>query len=144
AHPRSPRTMPSAPRQFGEWRRAAFASSLHGIRLLGRDHPPNLTGVWLPFRLRMARLTTTAPKSGSVERPLTAAPASLRSVVSHIPLRKVRAVTLRTPYLLFLGDAHAQLAAKTAAGIAVLHPDIGLAQLHIPADRADLDLADMT
>ena len=125
--------MPSAPRQFGEWRRAAFASSLHGIRLPGRDHPPNLTGVWLPFRLRMARLTTTAPKSGSVERPLTAAPASLRSFGSHIPLRKVRAVTLRTPYLLFIGDAHDQLAAKTAAGIAFWRPEICLGQLRLPA-----------
>src|SRR5438477_4126494 len=92
----------------------------------------------------MARLTTTAPKSGLVERPLTAAPASLRSVASHIPLRKVRAVTLRTPYLLFIGDAHDQLAAKTAAGIAFWRPEICLGQLRMPGCKADLQLPDMT
>src|SRR5437868_13914966 len=101
-------------------------------------------GVWLPFRLRMAWLTTTAPKRACVERPLTAAPASLRSVGSHIPLRKVRAVTLRSPYLLFIGDAHDQLAAKTAAGIAFWRPEICLGQLRMPGCKADLRLADMT
>src|SRR5438477_4134281 len=91
----------------------------------------------------MARLTTTAPKSGSLEKPLTAAPASLRSFGSHIPLRKVRAVTLRTPYLLFIGDAADQLAAKTAAGIAFWRPDISLGQFRLPGCNADLGLPDM-
>src|ERR1043166_10347118 len=85
-----------------------------------------------------------ARESGSVERPLTAAPGSLRSVASHVPLRKVRAVTLRTPYLLFIGDAHDQLAAKTAAGIAFWRPEICLGQLRMPGCKADLQLPDMT
>ena len=85
-----------------------------------------------------------ARESGSVKRPLTAAPGSLRSVASHVPLRKVRAVTLRTPYLLFIGDAHDQLAAKTAAGIAFWRPEICLGQLRMPGCKADLQLPDMT
>src|ERR1051326_9050709 len=76
-----------------------------------------------------------ARESGSVERPLTTAPGSLRSVASHVPLRKVRAVTLRTPYLLFIGDAHDQLAAKTAAGIAFWRPEICLGSFACRAAR---------
>ena len=47
------------------------------------------------------------------------------------PCGKVRAVTLRTPYLLFIGDAPDQLAAKTAAGIAFWRPEICLGQLRL-------------
>jgi uncharacterized NAD-dependent epimerase/dehydratase family protein len=53
-------------------------------------------------------------------------------------------VTLRTPYLLFIGDAPDQLAAKTAAGIAFWRPDISLGQLRLPGCNADLGLPDMT
>jgi uncharacterized NAD-dependent epimerase/dehydratase family protein len=53
-------------------------------------------------------------------------------------------VTLRTPYLLFIGDAHDQLAAKTAAGIAFWRPDISVGQLRLPGCNADLGLPDMT
>jgi len=53
-------------------------------------------------------------------------------------------VTLRTPYLMFLGDAPDQLAAKTAAGIAHWRPDISVGQFRLPGCKADLGLADMT
>src|SRR5437588_1115405 len=60
------------------------------------------------------------------------------------PRGKVRAVTLRTPYLLFIGDAPDQLAAKTAAGIAFWRPDISLGQFRLLGCNADLGLPDMT
>jgi uncharacterized NAD-dependent epimerase/dehydratase family protein len=53
-------------------------------------------------------------------------------------------VALRTPYLLFIGDAPDQLAAKTAAGIAFWRPEICLGQLRLPGCKADLRLPDMT
>jgi len=53
-------------------------------------------------------------------------------------------VSLRTPYLLFIGDAVDQLAAKTAAGIAFWRPEISLGQLRLPGCNADLGLPDMT
>jgi uncharacterized NAD-dependent epimerase/dehydratase family protein len=54
------------------------------------------------------------------------------------------AVTLRTPYLLFIGDAPDQLAAKTADGIAFWRPEICKGQLRLPGCKADLRLPDMT
>jgi len=53
-------------------------------------------------------------------------------------------VKLRTPYLLFLGDAHDQLAAKTAAGVAYWRPEWSLGQLRLPGCKADLGLPDLT
>ena len=53
-------------------------------------------------------------------------------------------MTLRTPYLLFIGDAPDQLAAKTAAGVAFWRPEICLGQLRLPGCKADLKLPDMT
>jgi uncharacterized NAD-dependent epimerase/dehydratase family protein len=53
-------------------------------------------------------------------------------------------VTLRTPYLLFIGDAPDQLAAKTADGIAFWRPDVCLGQLRLPGCKADLRIPDMT
>jgi uncharacterized NAD-dependent epimerase/dehydratase family protein len=53
-------------------------------------------------------------------------------------------VTLATPYLLFLGDAHDQLAAKTAAGIAYWRPEWCLGQVRLPGCQADLGLPDLT
>ena len=52
-------------------------------------------------------------------------------------------MSLRTPYLLFLGDAPDQLAAKTAAGIAFWRPEISLGQFRLPGCNADLGLPDM-
>ncbi len=51
---------------------------------------------------------------------------------------------LRTPYLLFLGDAHDQLAAKTAAGVAHWRPEWCVGQFRLPGCNADLGLADLT
>jgi uncharacterized NAD-dependent epimerase/dehydratase family protein len=53
-------------------------------------------------------------------------------------------VTLRTPYLLFIGDAPDQLAAKTAAGVAFWRPEVSRGQLRLPGCNADLGLPDMT
>jgi uncharacterized NAD-dependent epimerase/dehydratase family protein len=52
-------------------------------------------------------------------------------------------VTLATPYLLFLGDAHDQLAAKTAAGVAYWRPEWCVGQLRLPGCKADLGLPDL-
>ena len=48
------------------------------------------------------------------------------------------------PYLLFLGDAADQLAAKTAAGVAQWRPDWCLGQVRLPGCNADLGLPDLT
>jgi len=48
------------------------------------------------------------------------------------------------PYLLFLGDAADQLAAKTASGVAHWRRDRCLGQLRLPGCNADLGLPDMT
>ena len=53
-------------------------------------------------------------------------------------------MTIRTPYLMFLGDAADQLAAKTAAGVAHWRPEICLGQLRMEGCNADLGLPDMT
>ncbi|MDE0965048.1 MAG: DUF1611 domain-containing protein, partial [Candidatus Latescibacteria bacterium] len=44
---------------------------------------------------------------------------------------------LQRPYLLFLGDAPDQLAAKTAAGVAHWRPDWCTGQLRLPDCNAD-------
>lgn len=51
---------------------------------------------------------------------------------------------IHPPYLLFLGDAHDQLAAKTAQGIADWRPEWCLGQVRLPGCKADLGLADLT
>ena len=48
------------------------------------------------------------------------------------------------PYLMFLGDAPDQLAAKTAQGVAHWRPDWCLGQFRLPGCQADLGLDDMT
>lgn len=51
---------------------------------------------------------------------------------------------IEKPYLLFLGDAADQLAAKTAAGVAYWRPDECLGQLRLPGCNADLGLPDLS
>jgi uncharacterized NAD-dependent epimerase/dehydratase family protein len=51
---------------------------------------------------------------------------------------------LQRPYLLFLGDAPDQLAAKTATGIAQWRPNWCTGQLRLPDCHADLNLPDQT
>ena len=51
---------------------------------------------------------------------------------------------IKTPYLLFLGDARDHLAAKVAKGIRDWRPEFALGQLRLPECNADLGLPDMT
>jgi len=51
---------------------------------------------------------------------------------------------IETPYLLFLGDAPDQLAAKVAQGIKDWRPDNAVGQFRMEGCRADLGLSDMT
>ena len=51
---------------------------------------------------------------------------------------------IEAPYLLFLGDAADQLAAKTAQGVAQWRPERCLGQFRMPGCNADLGLPDMT
>ena len=53
-------------------------------------------------------------------------------------------MTLTTPYLMFLGDAPDQLAAKTACGVVYWRPEICLGQLKLDGCNADLGLKDMS
>lgn len=48
------------------------------------------------------------------------------------------------PYLMFLGDAPDQLAAKTAQGVAEWRPDWCVGQLRLEGCKADIGLPDMT
>ena len=50
---------------------------------------------------------------------------------------------IETPYLLFLGDAHDQLAAKVAQGIKDWRPENAIGQLRLPGCGADVGLTDM-
>jgi uncharacterized NAD-dependent epimerase/dehydratase family protein len=51
---------------------------------------------------------------------------------------------LKTPYLLFLGDAADQLAAKVAQGIKDWRPDNAIAQFRMAGCNADMGIPDMT
>jgi uncharacterized NAD-dependent epimerase/dehydratase family protein len=50
---------------------------------------------------------------------------------------------LKTPYLLFLGDAPDQLAAKTAQGVRDWRPEFALGQMRLANCKADLGLPEM-
>ena len=51
---------------------------------------------------------------------------------------------IQTPYLLFLGDAPDQLAAKVGQGIKDWRPENAVGQFRMPACGADLGITDMT
>lgn len=51
---------------------------------------------------------------------------------------------IETPYLLFLGDASDQLAAKVAQGIKDWRPENAVGQFRMPGCKADVGLQDMT
>ena len=51
---------------------------------------------------------------------------------------------IETPYLMFLGDAPDQLAAKTAFGVAYWRPEQCVGQLRLDGCQADVGLPDMT
>ncbi len=50
---------------------------------------------------------------------------------------------IANPYLMFLGDAHDELAAKTAIGVAYWRPEWCLGQLRLDGCKADLGLPEM-
>lgn len=50
---------------------------------------------------------------------------------------------IKTPYLIFLGDAKDSLAAKTGQGIVDWRPDWAVGQMRMPACGADLGIPDM-
>jgi hypothetical protein len=52
-------------------------------------------------------------------------------------------MSLRQPYLLFLGDAPDRLAAKVAIGVQAWRPEACIGQLSMPGCVADLGLAEM-
>ena len=51
---------------------------------------------------------------------------------------------IQTPYLLFLGDAPDQLAAKVAQGIKDWRPEYAIGQFRMEGCKADLGLPDLT
>ena len=51
---------------------------------------------------------------------------------------------IKTPYLLILGDAPDQLAARVAQGVKDWRPNICLGQLKLPGCKADLNLKNYT
>lgn len=51
---------------------------------------------------------------------------------------------IKTPYLLFLGDAHDHLAVKVARGILDWRPEYAVGQIRLPSCNADLGIPDMT
>ncbi|MEM7408592.1 MAG: N-acetyltransferase DgcN [Pseudomonadota bacterium] len=53
-------------------------------------------------------------------------------------------MSIRSPYLMFLGDAPDQLAAKTADGVKHWRPEWCVAQMRLPGCNADLGLPDMS
>lgn len=53
-------------------------------------------------------------------------------------------MALRTPYLMFIGDATDQLAAKTAQGVVHWRPEWCVGQLRLDGCNADLGIPDMT
>ena len=53
-------------------------------------------------------------------------------------------MSIAHPYLMFLGDAPDQLAAKTAQGVAYWRPDWCVGQLRLPGCKADLRLPEMS
>ena len=53
-------------------------------------------------------------------------------------------MTIANPYLMFLGDAPDQLAAKTANGVAKWRPERCVGQLRLEGCQADIGLKDMT
>src|SRR5215469_7197035 len=113
------------------WRRRAMAAA-------GSGGSPQTPAPVMRIAPKPRRLTVRSPPKVMVPAaagpelvaiPLSPAtrsfPRASISLLSH-PIRMLErtpAVELKTPYLLFLGDAPDQLAAKTAAGVAYWRPE---------------------
>ena len=54
-----------------------------------------------------------------------------------------RADVIKTPYLLFLGDAADLLAAKVAVGVRDWRPELAAGQMRLPGCAVDLGLDEM-
>src|SRR5258708_26093624 len=97
-----------------------------------------------PATTRSARTGDTDPRRAA---PMPAFAFPRFSVVSASKARSFRgppAMAIKHPYLLFLGDAHDQLAAKTADGVAFWRSEWCLGQFRLPGCKADLKLPDMS
>lgn len=70
-----------------------------------------------------------------------AQPASVIDAHAH---RSNHASVIQTPYLIFVGSARDQLAAKTGLGIVDWRPEQALGQLRLADCKADLGIPDMT
>ena len=82
---------------------------------------------------------------------LRGVPAFATAMQSHLFRPEAKAAAepvarpmIRTPYLLFLGDAPDALAAKVAQGIRDWRPENAVGQIRLPGCKANLGLADMT
>ena len=95
-------------------------------------------------------MITVAPKPRTTRRSRNLAWA--RALLISCPVRgnaqphfcQGDVVEIRNPYLMFLGDAPDQLAAKTANGVKVWREDWCVGQFRLPGCNADLKLPDMT
>ena len=56
----------------------------------------------------------------------------------------MNAINIEQPYLLFLGDAQDELAAKTAFGVFNWRPQVCVGQVRLPGCVPRLDLPEMT
>src|SRR6266581_3975071 len=97
-----------------------------------------------PAIIRSARTGDADPRRAG---PMRAFAFPRFSIVSASKARSFRgppAMAIKHPYLLFLGDAHDQLAAKTADGVAFWRPEWCVGQFRLPGCNADLGLTDLT
>src|SRR5690242_797274 len=90
----------------------------------------------------LALILRTLPRAASVCFP--AVFGSIGIVYPIVSRGPASMSTIKHPYLLFLGDAADQLAAKTAAGVAFWRPEWCLGQLRLPGCKADLKLTDLS
>lgn len=80
---------------------------------------------------------------------VTWGPASYFAFINSRPPKQAgffgsRPMDITPPYLLFLGDAHDDLAVKTASGILDWRPEWVLGQFRLPGCAADLKIPDLT
>src|SRR6266851_2554115 len=113
------------------------------------NSPPMMADIAIRLRARMVfppsqfcRIADSATTRGFPRASIRLLSRANRRAKAGV--RKDVLVELRTPYLLFLGDAHDQLAAKTAAGVAHWRPEWCVGQFRLPGCNADLGLADLT
>ena len=113
-----------------------------GGALAGRDGAaPSSTHVNRVLRVEHPAADGSAVRAVRCSAPHIGLDCNYRSDDST-PMEKTLAIA--HPYLLFLGDAPDQLAAKTADGVACWRRTVCLGQLRLPGCKADLGLPDMS